>query len=356
MSRPFYDIATDAGSLRFNAGIGNLPALSFAGLAHPPLHSAPWLDDDAIRQDASLLPVERQLAGDFFCAPFGASDLNDAPAHGWSANSGWTVDAVGSGTLRASLDKAIMGARLTKKLKLADNAPLLYQEHFIDGGAGELTAAHHPMVRFQETARLCVSPKQRWLAPDQALDHGRNLLAPGQQSTASNQFPTADGGTVDLTGLPIADAHEDFVTAIEQDRDRLGWTAIIRHAEDDIVFFLKDPKILPVTMFWHSNAGRDYQPWAGRHRNVLGIEDGCAAGAAGHKAALAGNPIKQLGVPTALALGGHIRIAHVTGAIRRPHTWQRVAQISIQGDQLSLQGDNGETVSLPFIAGFFAEK
>ncbi len=75
---------------------------------------------------------------------------------------------------------------------------------------------------------------------------------------------------------------------------------------------LKNPADLPVTMLWISNGGRDYAPWNGRHRGVLGIEDGRTA--IGHAASIGDNWLKKEGVATAFDLGGHVAFRQVIGA------------------------------------------
>lgn len=180
-----------------------------------------------------------------------------------------------------------MGARLTKTLILAMDAPILYQSHVIEGGTGALSVAHHPMIHLSGRGFLSVSQKRVALTPETPLEPGRHRLASGERFTDLRTCPATDGGTLDLTSLPIGDRHEDFITLIEASSSTLGWSVVIREEEDDLIFVLKNPRTLPVTMLWHSNAGRDYAPWNGRHTGVLGIEDGRAAGADGHRASTA---------------------------------------------------------------------
>ena len=351
-------LETGVGRVEIDPEVGNLRALffEFGGRRLEPLHTAPWVDDPDIIEDDTLLPVERRLSGDFFCAPFGASDVEAAPAHGWPANSRWDVAGQTDGEATLQLARQVMGARITKTLRLAEDGPLLYQVHRIEGGTGELTVAHHPMVRMAGTARFSCSPKLAVLTPDTLLESGRNRLAGSSRSETLSAVPGSDGAPIDLTMLPIADAHEDFVTLVEGPGSPLGWSVVLRHAEDDIVFVLKDPGVLPVTMLWHSNGGRDYRPWNGRHRGVLGIEDGCAAGAEGHAAALLPNPVSREGVATALVLAPDRthRIAHVIGAVPRPPFWQCVDTIAVGAGTLTLTGDTGESLELTFDTDFFA--
>lgn len=348
------EAATGHGRVAVDPALGNIRHLTLieGGRGIAPLHTAPWVDHPAILGDDAVPPVERRLSGDFFCAPFGGTYDPAVPIHGWPANSPWQITARGTGRVTLVLGRPVMGARITKTLRLADDAPLLYQEHLIEGGSGHLTVAHHPMVRLAGEGRFSCSPKRAVLTPERALDEGRNALALGARSGAIDHVPAAAGGSIDLTRLPIADRHEDFVTLVEAEDSPLGWSAVLREAEGDVVFVLKDPRVLPLTMLWHSNGGRDYRPWDGRHRGVLGIEDGCAAGAAGYLAALGPNPVADEGVPTSLALGaGRVhRIAHVIGAIARPAGWRRVADIRVAHDGLALTGDDGTVVGMPFDA------
>jgi hypothetical protein len=64
------------------------------------------------------------------------------------------------------------------------------------------------------------------------------------------------------------------------------------------------------------------------------------------------------GVATALALGPERthRIAHVIGAIPQPAGWARVADIAIHGARLTLTGDDGSRVDLPFEADFIGKE
>lgn len=346
---------TPAGAkVEIDLSVGHIRQLVLCDIdrAFAPLHRAPWADGVGY---ADLWPVERHLSCEFFCAPFGDSDIEAAPPHGWPANSGWDAGASRSGALHLTLRRRVQGARIEKDLRLAPDAPLLYQRHRIVGGSGMLNVAHHPMVHLRGTGRFATSPKRAIVTHPEPLDAGANRLRLAASGTDIAAVPAVEGTQVDLTRLPIADRHEDFVVLVEEDLDGLGWSAITRDAEDDIVFFLKRPGQLPVTMLWHSNGGRSRAPWDGRHRGVLGVEDGCSAGALGHAASVARNAVSDLGVPTALLMAeGRIQtIIHVVGVIARPDNWDTVTDIRIEGDCLILTGDTGDTRSMPFNTDFF---
>ncbi|MCR9138947.1 MAG: hypothetical protein NXI27_23290 [Alphaproteobacteria bacterium] len=348
---------TSVGKVALDPAIGNIRQLEFLtdGRKLSPLHTAPWAVASG-PVDPTLSPLEARLAGDFLCAPFGAADLEDEPAHGWSANSAWLPDTRSPSRLSFVLERCIRGARFSKTLALDETEPLLYQTHLIEGGEGTLTVAHHPMIRLAGRGTLTLSPKRAVLTPATPLEPGRNRLALGNRIVDLSNCPTQGGGTISLHDLPIGDAHEDFLTCVEEPGAALGWTAVVRDVEDDIVFVLKDPAVLPVTMLWHSNGGRDYAPWNGSHTGVLGIEDGCTAGALLHSEAVKPNPVSAEGVPTVMTLGKPIRIAHVIGAVPRPAGWKRIASISAAGGELTLAEANGETLSMAFDTDFFKQE
>ena len=116
---------------------------------------------------------------------------------------------------------------------------------------------------------------------------------------------------------------------------------------------LKDARVMPVTMLWVSNGGRDFSPWNGRHTGGLGIEDGCAAGATGLAAALAENRLTAMGVPTALTLGGEHLIRHAMISRPRPPGWAEVRDVTLAKGPVTLTEAGGATVSVPFDGTFF---
>ncbi|MDR7221248.1 hypothetical protein [Aminobacter aminovorans] len=283
-----------------------------------PLHRAPWIDRDDLPEGLPEGVV--RLSGDFLCAPFSRSDVEAAPLHGWPANSAWDLvaDEAISGGRRTSfrLQHKVMGATVDKTLVLRDGHPFLYQEHSFTGGSGAISVAHHPMTEMAAGGRLAFSPKRLAATPPDVTEpnpaRGAHLLAYPARSADLTRFPAANGGQTDLTDYSAVRRHEDFVTLVEADHGGMGWTAVARNAEADVVLVLKNPAELPVTMLWISNGGRYYAPWNGRH-GVLGIEDGRSA--IGHAASIGDNWLKQEGIETAFALGGRVAFRQIVGAM-----------------------------------------
>ncbi|WP_224823776.1 hypothetical protein [Cognatishimia sp. MH4019] len=322
---------------------GHICDLRLNGLA--PLHRAPWLDEPAVQSDETIPLVERRLQGDFFCAPFGKSDLIEAPIHGLTANSAWEVVRHSATEVVMRLSKTVMGAQVDKRVAL--NGGALVQTHRIVGGNGALPVAHHPMIHMDDGGRLSFSPKAAAMTPDAPLEAGRNWLNYPAQGKDLHHFPGATG-PVDLTRYPTQAANEDFITLIEAPGAAFGWTAIARRAERDLIVIVKDPRCLPVTMLWYSNGGRDYAPWNGRHRGVLGVEDGCTAGAAGHRAASTDNAISAHGVPTALSLAaGRVHeTRHAIYAVSLTETEARVERVFVRNTHLVALLKSGSEVPL----------
>jgi hypothetical protein len=321
---------------KFDTSIGNIPDLWFGDL-HP-YHVAHWYGT----QDKNLMlpAVERRLAGDFFCMPFGKSDLVDDPQHGFTSNTDWLVRGADEGFLHAELGVPVMGAKVEKTLRLHAGQPFLYQTHTITGGQGQVTLAHHPNVRMAAGGRLSFSPKRTALSPDAPLVAGRNWLPLATRSTNLNDF-----AGIDLQDYPTNIGHEDFICLVEAAGSTLGWTALVRKSESDIILVMKEAAVLPVTMLWYSNGGREYAPWNGQHIGVLGIEDGIAAGA--------DNPVAREGVATNLTLGGVHVIRHVLGALPCPKGWTEIKTVKAKTDRLTLVDVSGKSVDLPFDGAFF---
>lgn len=313
-----------------------------------PLHRAPWVGtDELMPPDAA--PLMARLGGDFFCAPFAGSE-DGSPLHGWPANTRWTVERAEGGTLRAVLDRPVSGARLTKTLHLRDGHPFVYQTHRFDGGTGRVPVANHANVSVRDGALIRTSPKRHWETPAAPQEpdpaRGRSQLVSPALALDPAQFP-GTGGPVDLTRFPWGPRHEDFVIGVEAPGHALGWTAVTRPAQGDLFLSLRDPRALPMTMLWHSNGGRDYAPWSGRHFGCLGVEEGAAAQMLGLSSET------DLTGPGFLGLGrdAATEVRHVIGAIAWP-TGEAVATVHASGADLVVSGAAGAVRRVPFDAAF----
>ncbi|RAZ91496.1 hypothetical protein DPM33_09510 [Mesorhizobium hawassense] len=348
-------------SVSLDLSVGHIAAMQVEIDGHilKPLHRAPWVGSPRETLPANIPDGTVRLSGDFLCAPFSTSDVEEAPLHGWPANSEWDVVESGAvpGGWRAvfRLRRKVMGAAVDKVFTLRDGHPFLYQEHIFSGGSGAISVAHHPMTAMQDGGRLAFSPKRAAVTPATPLEpdpaRGRFILAYPARATDLAQFPLAAGGTTDLTDYRMEDRREDFITLVEADHGGPGWTAVARRAEQDLVLVLKNSAELPVTMLWLSNGGRDYAPWSGRHLGVLGIEDGRAA--VGHAASLGDNWLKHEGVATAFALaeGRSVSFRHVIGSVPFAEV-EAPADVETAPDRLRIVAADGAAKEVPFDGEF----
>ncbi|MDG3040208.1 aldose epimerase family protein [Roseicyclus marinus] len=338
----------DGASLGIDDIVGNIPFWRVEG--REILHAAPWREEAEVQGDPAIPLVNKRLAGDFLCMPFGRDDVTGGPIHGATANAPWEVVETGAAHAHLRLSVPVQGAVVDKHLRI--DGPVLYQRHVVTGGQGAVNFAHHPMARMAAGGRLSFSPKRAVLTDPVAQREGRNLWALGQ-SVPGLTLARVGGGEWDLRHYPEHEMVEDFCTLVEAEGARIGWTVLMREAEDDMLVVVKDARVMPVTMLWVSNGGREFSPWNDRHRGVLGIEDGCAAGGLGFAASLSDNPFAAMGVTTALPLGGVQVIRHAMVALPRPKDWVEVAQVAVAGDALTLTEAGGARMSVAFDGGFF---
>jgi hypothetical protein len=345
---------TRAAGIRFgfDPRIGLLDgfAVEDQGWSIAPLHRAPWVGAaEPLPKDAP--PHLALLGGDFFCAPF-AGQEGGSPMHGWPANAGWQVLLREPGLLRAVLERPVQGATLIKELSVSDGHPFVYQRHVFLGGSGRVAVANHANLSLKTGGLIRTSPRLGWETPKDPQEsdpaRGRSALAYPAGSWDPEAFPGVEG-PVDLTRYPWNPRHEDFVVAPEAPGHALGWVAVTRPAEGDLYLSLRDPRSLPMSMFWHSNGGRDYAPWSGRHFGCLGVEEGAAAHMLGvsDEAALTG--------PGALALSPHgtAEVRHVIGAVAWPSA-EPVAEVIAGDGMLTLRGEGGAARQVPFRSDFLA--
>jgi len=344
-------IAANGITLDFVPELGRLDrfAVTMEGRTVAPLHRAPWVGTgEAMPEDEA--PLMAGLGGDFFCAPFAASE-NGSPLHGWPPNVPWEVVDHADRRLRATCTKPVSGATLTKELALLDGHPFVYQRHVFAGGEGRVSAANHANVALQGGGYIRTSPKVWWETPatQQEPDpaRGRSRLVSPAKAEDPRAFPATEGGTADLTTYPWFDRTEDFVVGLEAPNTELGWTAVTRPADGDLYLSLRHPRRVPMTMLWQSNGGRDYAPWSGRHFGCLGVEEG----AADHMLGLSTEA--DLSGPGALTLepAGVTDMRHVIGAIPWP-SGEPVANVACETGALRVRGTGGADHLVPFNTRF----
>lgn len=286
-----------------------------------PFSTAPWCDRPEARK---LIPLLRELRGDFFCAPFGAGPAwrgESHPPHGEPANATWKVISSERGRLVATLRTRVRVGKITKVIEARAGETNLYQSHLLEGFQGRMCLGHHAMLDFARNGPGILSTSKLRLAQvlpapfENPAQGGYSSLQEGAWFRQLGRVPLANGGQTALTRYPAREGFEDLVMLHHRDADDFAWAAVVFPDRKFVWFSLKNPAHLASTVLWHSNGGRHYAPWNGRHRGVLGVEDVTAYFHLGLAASLADNPWQQKGVPTSVALSRSTgtRIPYIMG-------------------------------------------
>jgi hypothetical protein len=317
-----------------------------------PMHVAPWADEPT---DPALPPILSILRGDFFCAPFGASDLlpDETRLHGAPCNARWKMRGSARHALFLELESTVLGARVLKALEVRPDHAVIYQRHSLMGGSGPLPIGHHAMLRVSETAYLSFSP---WIwagTPPTPLEAnstiGRSLLEYPQEITDLARVRLASGQTADLSRFPTLERHDDLLMLVADPELPFAWSAVVAPQAGWVWFDLRDPRTLASTVLWMSHGGRDYPPWSGRHTHVLGIEQVTAYFHLGHRASTSPNPLSQRGIPTAVELRpeSNLVVRYVFGVAAVPPDFTRVRSIEPASGGILLTDDGGRSVHAP---------
>lgn len=317
-----------------------------------PFHTAPWCDTP---EATKLIPLLRELRGDFFCAPFGdgpgwRGEVH--PPHGETANGDWTVTSSAPDRLVAVLHTRIRPGKITKVIETRPDETNLYQTHLFEEYHGAMCFGHHAMLDFNRNGPGILSTSRLRLAQvlprpfENPAQGGYSSLKPGAWWRRLDRVPMADGGIADLTRFPAREGFEDLVMIHHKDTEDFAWTAVVFAAKKFVWFSLKNPAHLASTVLWHSNGGRHYPPWNGRHRGVLGVEDVTAYFHLGLAASLSKNPWKDQGVPTArkFARGKTTRIPYIMGVAPLPDGFDAVRSIRRTATGIRLQSAGGLTI------------
>ncbi|MFN3993115.1 MAG: hypothetical protein ACK4IU_09445 [Tabrizicola flagellatus] len=274
-----------------------------------PLHTAPWADEAG----ADALPgILRRLRGEWPCVPFGADDPAPLPdrwqvgqgaphglPHGFAANEVW----------RVWRDEN----RLCADIRYPEDHPVAALTRSVAPCAGgvemtltiiprrdcRLPVAVHPVFRLPvPPGKALLNPGAHgliWTHPAQSPDPCP--LRPDSTATSLATLPGRDGGTVDMTHLPLAQASESRILLTCAS----GRFALDNPAEGYRAVLDWDSTAFPHLMLWVSNRGRADAPWQGRHL-ALGVEPCCAAFDLGTAISAQDNPLTRSGAATAIAL------------------------------------------------------
>jgi hypothetical protein len=322
---------------------GHLGPVTFdrKGQKLQPYSVAPWAEEPA---NSSLPPIIRALRGDFFCLPFGGNATpfrgKKHPVHGETANARWRFESLqakgGRTCLHLSLKTKVRPGRVDKRIWLVDNENVVYSRHVVAGMSGPMNLGHHAMLKFPDVPGSGLVSTSRFVygqvfpkAFEVPENRGYSWLKPGAEFRSLEKVPTLTGETADLTRYPARRGFEDLVMLVSDVAAPFAWTAVTFPQQRYVWFALKDPRILPETVFWLSNGGRHYPPWNSRHINVMGLEEVCSYFHSGLAESARKNPISARGFPTSVALNPKklLVVPYIMGVAKIPLGFDRVVSI-----------------------------
>ncbi len=117
------------------------------------------------------------LRGDFFCAPFGDSDIleDETRAHGASANDKWNDIQISESSIKLKLSKNISGAEWIKEISIRENESVIYQKHIFIGGKGRIPVGHHLMLKIPNKAFISFSDFEFAGTPPQPIESDNKM-------------------------------------------------------------------------------------------------------------------------------------------------------------------------------------
>lgn len=325
-----------------------------------PYHIAPWAEESEKIGD----PVLNPLRGDFFCMPFGGGSTyrkDTYPTHGETASGKWKNadirEAEDETTFSAQMDTKIKEGTVTKEITLKEGQNALYIRHTIEGYSGQASLGHHATLKMpavHEGLRVSTSPTQFGFTaprPEANLTDTDGVeyyaLPPAKKFSKIDKVPTLwkDMPYTDCSAFPTRLGFEDIMGVVAKQGKKPSWTTAAVPSEGYMWFSLKDPALLPMTLFWMSMRGRHMPPWKGR--NVcLGLEEICGFFASGMADSAKDNFLNELGVPTTVKFSANkpTEIRNIQGVVKIPKSFDRVKGVSFSAGEVTFQSESGKEV------------
>ena len=331
-----------------------------------PFTIAPWAEE---KVDRSIPQVIQVMRGDFFCMPFGGNEeiykAENHPVHGETANGTWELESISPGHIHLSMRTSVRTGKVDKKITLIPDQTAIYSQHIISGMEGPMSLGHHPILSAPEgvTARLSLSPFCfGQVAPgilEDPAKGGYSHLKAGAHFSSLQRVPTMDGKWIDLSVYPANDGYEDLILMASKPTLPFAWTALTIPEKGYIWFSLKDPRVLPSTIFWMSNGGRHYAPWNGRHRRAIGLEEVVANFHLGLAQSARSNPLKRAGIATSVKLNkqNSLVVNYIMAVAEMPRGFDIVKNIypSADGNSVRITSKSGRSISVGLDIAFLKD-
>ncbi len=334
-----------------------------------PYYINTWHDKKLKIDDPVLVP----LRGDFFCLPFGDNvepvDGVQFVGHGEPATGKWTLNDISRegkvSSLIATKRSKLLKGKITKRLQLVDGQNVVYCSHKLEGFDCTTSLGHHA------TLALPVSPGAL-LVETSAFELGMTNPTPIDDPASGAYQALEVGKTFDrLDRVPLAWKHQpvgdcsafparagfdDILGIFKKPAATPVWIAATNIQDGYLWFALKDPAVLPGTVFWMANRGNRCVPLMGTN-TCLGIEDVCAYFAQGLAESQASNRVNRKGFKTAMKLTPETptTIRYIQGALKVPAAFGRVRKASFEKGKVVFHGQGGRKAVARVTWSFLAD-
>lgn len=337
------------------------PVLFRSQLGRPiqPYHISPW------QQEPSQVPdgaSEAILRGDFLCLPFGYAEPElSMHAHGRAAGQLWKLERVseqnGLHCLQIGMEHALRAARLTRRYLLRDGENVVYSLDAVQDLGGRYTIGHHPVLRTPRSPQallVSTSPLRFGMSfPKPFTTPGsdeRQALAIAATFDNTAQVPAFEGNgkTVDCSRYPARPGTSDLLQiALDCPPGQPAWTAAVNTEKNYLWFSLRDSALLPSTIFWIENCGRQSAPWKRRNCS-LGLEDICGYFDLGSEISRQPNAFSERGIPTVQTFHPQqpFVLPYIQGAVDLPPGFGPVVEADFEPGRLRFGDQNGLHVTI----------
>jgi hypothetical protein len=368
-SEPSWVIENDTVRIALTLKGGHMAPVTFFRKSESPLqpyYVSPWQGEGKTVQP----PVLGPLRGDFFCMPFGGDSVLKGVTHTthgepatetWSAGSLEQSDALTRITLTMATSK--LKGRISKSISLVSGQNTIYIRHVLEGFDVRAPLGHHATLAGgdqPDTLLLSTSPIQFGQVPPRparTFESGGeySALAAGASFRSLDKVPTVwkEMPFDSCASFPRRRGFCDLVQVYNRQTGGPAWVTAVNPSEGWLWYALKDPKVLPSTLFWIENHGRHAEPWSGRNC-CLGLEDVCGYFAMGLAASVKKNELNEKGIPTAHKLSPlrPTAVNYIQGVTRIPKGFGRVRTARFTEGKVTFVGESGKAASAAVDHGF----
>lgn len=364
-SQPSWVIGNDEVELAVTQLGAHMAPVKFCRASSSPVQPyfiAPW---HAEKLENNTLPIERALRGDFFCMPFGANAVpangETYPPHGEPPGGPWNL--VGHGKtgrvtfLEISFKSQVRPGEITKWIRLVDGQNAIYTQEILSGFKGPMPIGHHATLAVPEkegslrvaTSSFVLGMTCPVLFSDPQKRQYQSF-AIGKEFSDLRSVPLLwkDPAEADATAFPARTGFTDLLVICRKPvwEGTPAWITASVQQDGYLWFSLKDPGLLPSTIFWIDNKGRHNPPWNGRSR-CLGLEESCAFFAEGLKASCEPNVLTRRGIPTAVELSPErpTIVNLIQGIVKIPDGFETVRSVEFKPGEVTFISITGKQVS-----------